>query len=176
MKNEKRKNVFRVVTAVSVLLVSITSVSIRTVEGRPFDFRPHGHPAPWPGIVHIAVGTLVAVIPPAASTIEVGGVRYYVSDGVYYRAVHGGYMVVSDPCGNIKPEVEVGDKLQVWADLLNVRTGPGMEYGVAMQIEKGALLVVKGIDNEWCFIYLQDGSSGWIQRKYAIVVDSGAKG
>lgn len=60
----------------------------------------HGGAALAGMFVGLAIGTAVASIPPASTTVVVQSTTYYVKDGVYYQVVPaGGYVVVPAPPG-----------------------------------------------------------------------------
>ena len=49
----------------------------------------------------VAVGSMVATLPPACTTVHVNGITYYNCNGVYYQPVYDGgnivYVVVQKP-------------------------------------------------------------------------------
>jgi len=55
-------------------------------------------------------------------------------------------------------------------ELLNVRTGPGVEYEIAVQLEEGATVVLLGRDatDTWLRIRTPSGLQGWVARQYII--------
>jgi Bacterial SH3 domain len=58
-----------------------------------------------------------------------------------------------------------GDRLAVSGDRVNVRTGPGTEYRVSLQIHRGQPAVELARDGEWVQVELTDpAAQGWIHR------------
>ncbi|WP_071131691.1 N-acetylmuramoyl-L-alanine amidase [Enterococcus timonensis] len=52
--------------------------------------------------------------------------------------------------------------LTVEASALNVRTGPGLDFGIAAQVKSGTKLSVLKQENEWYQVTLPDGNTGWV--------------
>lgn len=52
--------------------------------------------------------------------------------------------------------------INVKASALNVRTGPGLDYGVSSQVKSGTKLAVISQKNEWYKVTLPDGKTGWV--------------
>ena len=59
----------------------------------------------------------------------------------------------------------VGLKVSVTASLLNVRSGPGTNYGIVKQIKYGTLCNVLEEREGWCKI---DAPSGWVSKDYIV--------
>ena len=49
------------------------------------------------GMTALALGSVIASLPPAYGTVYAGGVPYYYYDGIYYRPCPSGYVVVQAP-------------------------------------------------------------------------------
>jgi SH3-like domain-containing protein len=62
---------------------------------------------------------------------------------------------------NVKPTVIVT------SPLVNIRSGPGMGYGVVSQIKKDEVLAFLGEQGEWFQVQLSGGRTGWIHRNVA---------
>ncbi|WP_099221495.1 N-acetylmuramoyl-L-alanine amidase [Listeria costaricensis] len=54
------------------------------------------------------------------------------------------------------------DTVSVQADVLNVRSGPGLAYDVTSQVRKGTNLKVIGEENDWYQVRLEDGNTGYV--------------
>ncbi len=52
--------------------------------------------------------------------------------------------------------------LTVEAAALNVRTGPGLDYGVQTQVKSGAKVAVLKKEKDWFQVTLPDGNTGWV--------------
>ncbi|EPS0855733.1 N-acetylmuramoyl-L-alanine amidase [Listeria monocytogenes] len=50
----------------------------------------------------------------------------------------------------------------VKAEVLNVRSGPGLAYDVTSQARKNEVLRVVGEENQWYKVQLDNGNSGWV--------------
>lgn len=54
---------------------------------------------------------------------------------------------------------------------LNLRKGPGTDYGKVTEIPNGAQVVVRGVEGEWCDIYYGD-KVGYVMTEY-LIIDAG---
>ncbi|HOL16976.1 MAG TPA: N-acetylmuramoyl-L-alanine amidase [Bacillota bacterium] len=61
--------------------------------------------------------------------------------------------------------------LIVEADLLNVRSGPGTNYGVLAQIPRGTVVTAVGASGTWARVILPDGKAGWVSSPYTMAYD-----
>ena len=121
------------------------------------------------------IGALFSRLPFGHITIGLGHRTHYYCDGVYYRRVPRGYVVVKEP-----PEVvvvretrspteilpETGDRVLVTAPKLNVRSGPGKEFDVVDLIRRGEPLEVHGHATGWYYVALPSGEFGWVMSRY----------
>ncbi len=126
-------------------------------------------------VVRPAIGAVVAGLTAAAIFVTVSGNPYYLCEGIYYRKVPAGYEVVevAAPAATIP---DPGERVQVTAHLLNMRSGPGKHHGVVRSISQGTILTVKGSSPNWLYVELEDGTAGWVMKTYTISVRSPAQG
>lgn len=61
-------------------------------------------------------------------------------------------------------------EIEVTAEALNIRTGPGTQYPEIGIVKKGDVLPVLGALGSWYVVYLPDGSIGVISGKYSKVL------
>jgi len=54
------------------------------------------------------------------------------------------------------------EKAVVKGSVVNIRKGPGTEYGVTGQVKSGAVLTILKSENNWYLVKLPDGKQGWI--------------
>ncbi|EUJ31848.1 N-acetylmuramoyl-L-alanine amidase [Listeria floridensis FSL S10-1187] len=54
------------------------------------------------------------------------------------------------------------NSVSVEAEVLNVRSGPGLAYDVTSQVRKNDVLQVIGEENKWYKVRLDNGDSGWV--------------
>lgn len=54
------------------------------------------------------------------------------------------------------------DRVMVKGDLVNIRSGPGTDYGVIARVARGDTLVVVGAAGAWYQVELPGGGKGWI--------------
>jgi len=60
-------------------------------------------------------------------------------------------------------------KLEIWADVLNVRTGPGEEYDKIGKAKKGQVYnIISNYKNLWIQIAFADGVHGWVSTGHAV--------
>lgn len=120
-------------------------------------------------LVEPPIGVVVSSLPVGFVTLTLGGLLYYELNGVYYRRVTDGYVVVEPPVVVERPNPAVsGDRIVVQTDLLNVRTGPGLDQEVMDQVSRGSVLRVIGKEPGWYYVELPDGSRGWVMEQFTV--------
>ena len=139
-------------------------------------------------MVRPPIGAIVAALPVGFAIAAVlGGITYYSYLGVYYRPVPTGYVVVEAPAEVVtappvvvaplprswfSPATASSGSVQVTAASLNVRLGPGFNYGVVKVIYAGDVLTVTGQAPGWLYVTLPDGSQGWVSQRFTNPVSS----
>lgn len=121
-------------------------------------------------------GVVIAHLPVGFETLVVAGVTYFLFAGVYYQQTPSGYVVVDEPAAPEAMPATGGQTLSVDVEILNVRSGPGMNHGVINQVHLGDRLVIQDTSPGWCYVQLPDGSFGWVMRKYTHLLVPEAKG
>ncbi len=152
-------------------IIHVGSMAFIFMDGLFYRRGPKGYivaPAP--------LGATIPALPPAAILVTIDGEAYYNCSGVLYKQTPAGYLVVSEPVKQVDPEISVGCDLLVTADVLNVRSGPGLHFDPVGQLEKEKVVRVEAVSANWALVRLSDSSSGWIKIKYTAVIQSGAKG
>ncbi len=64
----------------------------------------------------------------------------------------------------------------VTAQLLNIRSGPGMNKPCVGQIHRGATLSIMGSSTGWYYVMTSGGVSGWVMAQYTSPLASGISG
>lgn len=140
--------------------------------GIPFFYTAGVYFRPGPeGYVVVAppIGARVRILPEECSFFFYRGDRCYsCDDDVFYREIGGEYEVIAKP-PRFRLIARVGDEVTVEADTLNVRMGPGRGYDVVNMLHRGETAEVGGIDGDWYYVNLPDGSYGWIVREYTTI-------
>jgi hypothetical protein len=152
-------------------------------------YYPHG---PFYGnrsrvslFVGLPIGAFYPTLPYGYSSVVVHGAPYYVAGGIYYQQVLGGYRVVEAPPDVVVvtgPSVEqtspaaLPEKVQVSAAALNVRTGPGLNYSVIDEVQRGDILRVLDSASGWLNVRMESGRSGWVMDSFTIPVTNSANG
>jgi uncharacterized protein YgiM (DUF1202 family) len=172
--------------------------------GEVFHGLPHGYHTVWAGrtkffyhhgvfyrsgsrgfvVVHAPVGAVVAYLPIGFTTIVLGGIPYYYYDNVYYQRVPSGYIVAEPPPGaqvpvpppGVEPYPAEAGQVAVTAELLNVRSGPGLDQPVFSQVVKGTVLVIQGSAEGWYYVQLPNGQFGWVMTKFTAPLSAPASG
>ncbi len=148
-------------------------------------------------VVTAPVGAVIPALPAGFGTVLYQGVKYLYYDNVYYQEVSSGYVVVEPPPGVIAlreesaggqtqaptpmpapattPAISSG-KVTVTSPLLNVRSGPGMNFGVVSQVRQGTALEVHGNAPGWLYVRLPSGNFGWVSRQFTSTVETPASG
>jgi uncharacterized protein YgiM (DUF1202 family) len=135
-------------------------------RGHFYRKEPRGYVA-----VSIPVGSVVASLPGGFLSVTIGGVNYWHADGVYIRRVSMGFAVVAPPV--VQPVLPAGPaplpsdvpSVAVDVPLLNVRSGPGLEFPVIAVVSQGQLLDIRGDSPGWYYIQGPDGSFGWVMDR-----------
>lgn len=135
-------------------------------------YRPHHR-----GFVTVAppIGCIVLGLPIGYRTVVSAGMTFYLADGVYYRRVPDGYVVVPRPVES-SSTVITGAKVAVTTDLLNLRASPGMDQPVVRQINRNEVLTVRGEAPGWLYVELADGALGWVVAQYTTALTVPANG
>ncbi|WP_319524068.1 DUF6515 family protein [uncultured Desulfosarcina sp.] len=135
--------------------------------------------------VHAPVGAVIFSLPVGAMALLVGGITYYLYNDVYYRRASQGYVVVEQPSevvvvkktSPVVPSQQTaGETVTITAALLNVRSGPGLNFPVVRQLRQGETVTVNGYAPEWLYVKLIDGSFGWVMLKFTSAFDPNAAG
>jgi Family of unknown function (DUF6515)/Bacterial SH3 domain len=121
-------------------------------------------------LVRPPLGALIAELPFGFLRVTFGGLDYFVWDNVFYRHTPLGYRVVETPVGY--QETDYGP-VRVEAALLNIRSGPGLEFEVIGRLEQGNLLMVTAISPEWYYALLPNGDYGWVMSRHTSPVANG---
>lgn len=64
--------------------------------------------------------------------------------------------------GSTAPPAKQNGKILVKGDLVNVRSGAGIKYGIVAKVKAGQELTVTGISGDWYQVRLPNNSLGWI--------------
>ena len=135
--------------------------------------------------VHAPVGAVVFSLPVGAMALLVGGITYYLYNDVYYRRTSQGYVVVEKPSevvvvkatSPVVPSQQTaGETVTITTALLNVRSGPGLNFPVVQQVRQHEMVTVNGYAPEWLYVKLPDGRFGWVMLKYTSALDPNAAG
>ena len=129
-------------------------------------------------VVTAPVGAVVPVIPQAAVAVTIGGTVYYTYNGTYYLPEAAGYRVVPVPVVSkpTDPPAEGTQQVMVTAELLNVRSGPGMHHEVLFQVGRHTLLSVLSSASGWLYVMSPAGAYGWVMTSYTAAVEPAPKG
>lgn len=127
-------------------------------------------------IISASIGSIFRSPPVPYRTVVVSHKPYFVSRGIYYRKVPAGFVVVEPPTQVVvasKPSVEIKsssaipEQVVITAAGLNVRTGPGLNYSVINQVQRGDTLPVKDKAPGWLYVELPSGQYGWVMDSFA---------
>lgn len=121
--------------------------------------------------IGIPFGAIVASLPIGHVRVTIGGTGYFFADGLYYRPYPtGGYQVVEVPTPTVTRVTPgaVMDTHQVLISVsaLNVRSGPGLNFGIVEQVYQGVRVRVHGTSPGWYYIRTPDGRYGWIMMRF----------
>ncbi len=126
-------------------------------------------------VVVAPIGIIVDSLPIGYQRIWVDDVWYYTYGGVFYRREPSGYVVVEAPAdvvieedmpALVKPHEPASGTVSVVASILNVRSGPSLNYPVIYQIHRDYVLEVHGKTVGWLYVQLPNGEFGWVMSIY----------
>ena len=125
-------------------------------------------------------GVIVGHLPDGFETLVIAGITYFLFAGIYYHHTAAGYEVVEAPAqasvSAESPPPANGQTLVVQVQMLNVRSGPGMNHAIIHQVRSGEQLVIQGNAPGWYYVRLPDGTFGWVMSQYTLKIASDAKG
>ncbi|MFH1887614.1 MAG: DUF6515 family protein [Pseudomonadota bacterium] len=135
--------------------------------------------------VRAPLGAVVLSLPIGCRTIRVSRETWYCYEDVYYRKVPAGYEVVEAPPRVLEvenvppahaPPYQPGDLVWVDPASLNVRTGPGTEFGIVAVVARWESLEVKGMSPGWLYVRLPSGRMGWVMEEYVAPKELASRG
>lgn len=124
-------------------------------------------------VVEAPIGARIEVLPDECSSLYVNGQLYYTCNDVFYRPVDNYYVVCQRPT-QFRVIAEIGDEVQVTIESLNVRSGPGEEYGVVSLLYKDDVVEVTDKQGDWYYIRLPDNNYGWVMSQYTDIYNIGS--
>lgn len=135
--------------------------------------RGHFYRRDREGFVSVStpLGALVASLPGGFLSVSIGGVNYWRGDGVYFRRVSRGFVVVPPP--EAPPAPAEAGSVAVDVPLLNVRSGPGLQFSVVGVVSQGQLLDIQGDAPGWYYVRGPHGSFGWVMDRLTRPVPAG---
>ncbi len=120
--------------------------------------------------VRAPIGAIVGSLPLGFSVQLFGGNTYFQAGSTFYSRVPSGYMVVDEP--RLRPDRAYAGKasryVTINSALLNIRTGPGLHFGIAGQVGRGTRLPVHGDRDGWYYIQQANGVRGWIMADFTL--------
>lgn len=120
----------------------------------------HRHPAPGPsGSVHVHISGGAAV-PAIIATGIIAGITFGLIDNA-----------VSTPASpsttdGVCPRTVPSGSVVVTAQMLNVRSGPGLDNAAVRQLPNGTVLSVCGSAPGWYYVKTADNFYGWVMNQY----------
>lgn len=122
----------------------------------------YGRARPGFVVVRPPIGVVVATLPFGYLSLSIGGSNYFFSGGVYFRPAPSGYVVVPPPY----PTAAATGTIVVQANALNVRLGPGLDYGVVGVVSGGIQLPIYGSAPDWYYVRTPNGTYGWVMMNF----------
>lgn len=118
-------------------------------------------------VVSAPYGARIRTLPESCLPVYIDGRRYYQCEEVYYQPEGDEYIVIERPSGEFQVVAEVGDEVQINAEVLNVRSGPGIRYATVGMLYRGNIVEVNDVDGDWYSVQLPNNQYGWIMREHA---------
>jgi hypothetical protein len=114
-----------------------------------------------------------SLIPAIVATGLIAGITFSLLDNTAHAtqqtAVATTYPVVTN-------QVVTASSVMVTANLLNIRSGPGLNQTPIRQISRGTVLTVIGASSGWYMVQTSDGSTGWVMVQFTTPVAPPAAG
>lgn len=121
----------------------------------------HGASSYWGAFgIGILTGSIVANLfygPPARTVIV---------DPAPPVVVQPAPVMVQRPYAPINPAAVTGNWVSVATPILNVRSGPGLNFSIIGRVYQGDLLLTTGSAPQWVYVRLPDRSYGWVMTQY----------
>jgi uncharacterized protein YgiM (DUF1202 family) len=70
----------------------------------------------------------------------------------------------------VPPNAVPSGRISVTANVLNVRSGPGLNYPVFGHVYRGTILTLHGNSPGWLYVLLPGGNFGWVSTPYTVPV------
>lgn len=127
-------------------------------------------------------GARINRLPSGFETLVIAGITYFLFAGVYYQKGPAGYTVVDQPdlqspaVDSATSDRDARNHICVNVDILNVRSGPGMNHAVVGKVHMGDVLPVRDNAPGWYYVRLNDGRYGWVMARYTYTKPANAKG
>ena len=120
-------------------------------------------------VVQPPIGARIQILPEGCSSFYYGGRRHYTCNDVFYEETGAEYMVINRP-PSYRLIADTGDEVEVDANSLNLRSGPGLRYDTLTVLHQGEIAEVDAVDGDWYYVSLEDGSYGWVKRQYTRII------
>jgi uncharacterized protein YgiM (DUF1202 family) len=139
------------------MIIWMTMITVTPAFAGPYHrFHPARHPDH--GMV-LGLGILTAAI---------------VTGALLYRPQ--APVMVCNPPGAIPPMPTEGERMSVTTHILNVRSGPGLNFSVISYVYRGNLLTINGSAPGWLYVQLPNGRFGWVMAQYTAQISPPARG
>lgn len=185
-----RSTIYRVLTSITTTLAMMCSLTPSTVSAQT---GKNSYDIGIPGYIFLngifykngqegytvtraPQGAVVEILPTAAEEVSRDTTTYFTYAGVYYKKTDVGYVVIPQPIRQGDLSVSIGTQLKVNVDLLNVRSGPSLEHAIVLQIHQNKVFNVKAVNGEWCLIWIDDTTEGWVHSAHTSHLSHSAEG
>ena len=144
------------------LALSVAGAAVFFHSGNYYQQTPTGYVT-----VRAPFGARIRTLPESCLPVYIDGRRYYECEDVYYQPEGDEYIVIERPAGEYQLVAEVGDEVQISAEVLNVRSGPGVRYETIGMLYRGNIVEVNDVDGDWYSVRFGNDQFGWIMREHA---------
>jgi hypothetical protein len=134
---------------------------------------------------HFPSGSVFWCVPFGAEVFLFGGLTYFWWNDIWYRPIYDRYVVVGSPYDTDVVDQEPtltpstvgdGEQMVITEELLDVYSGPGLDYPVVYVLHAGDVVTIHGYDSDWVYVTNSNDENGWIMSQYASPVSSEASG
>lgn len=154
---------FGFVAGVGARAVSAAVGDTATITTGTLTVRSDAGPG-YPSVGQVSLGDVVTML---GRTNDSSWIKVKLADGVTAGWVSTFYIQASSPVAELPVLADAQPWGMITASVLNIRTGPGLEFNVLTTVGQGTFLTVLGrnADSTWINV-LVGGAEGWVGRGF----------
>lgn len=163
-----------ILVLIGIIMAGASPVQAGRYSGRYHGYRHHHYHSSYPYWGAFGVGIITGAIvgnlyygPPARTVIVEPAPPIVVQPAP---------VIVQRSYVPVNPQAAAGNWVSVATPILNVRSGPGMNFSIVGRVYQGDLLLTKGSAPQWVYVQLPGGNFGWVMTEFTAQTSSAASG